>query len=146
MNCSLYTTVYALLPREVCSVMTPGLHILPLHHAFYKSAHLEIIVALYYRGRQTTAHGPHAALRTFASISSSFSKNCVCLSPFISIAKYRNIVRWSCGSLRAVQYYFCKSFKKELMSQKRRLQIYSCFQIFMLRLFVALVLRYAAHS
>jgi len=36
--------------------------------------------------------------------------------------------------------------KRIMMSQERRLQINSCFYIFMLRLFVTWVLRYAAHT
>jgi len=55
---------------------------------------------LYIRGGQTAAREPHAALRNFACGSLSFSKHYIC----IFIAKCRNIVKWCCGSLRAVQY------------------------------------------
>jgi len=43
-----------------------------------------------------------------------FPKNIYLFIFFSSIAKSRNIVKWYCGSLRAVQYYLCKSFQKEL--------------------------------
>jgi len=33
---------------------------------------------------------------------------------FISTAKCRNIVKWYCGYLCAIQYYFCKSIQKQL--------------------------------
>jgi len=33
---------------------------------------------------------------------------------YICFAKCRNIVKWYCGSLLRVKYYFCKSFQKEL--------------------------------
>jgi len=42
--------------------------------------------------------------------------------------------------------YFCKMLQKNMMSQKLSLQINSCIKIFMLRLFVTWVLRYAAHT
>jgi len=38
----------------------------------------------------------------------------ICSLFFISIAKCRNIVKWYCGNQRAVQYYFWKSFQKDL--------------------------------
>jgi len=41
---------------------------------------------------------------------------------------------------------FASRFKKNYDSQKSRMQINSCFQIFMLRLFLTWVLRYAAHT
>jgi len=35
------------------------------------------------------------------------------------MAKCRNIVKWFCGSSRAVQYCCCKSFQKELWCHRR---------------------------
>ena len=96
------------------------------------------------RGGQTAAREPHATLRTFACGSLSFPKNDIFAFHIdCKVQKYCKMVGPT--SQRAVQYYLCKSFQNELMmSLKRRLQTNSCFYVFMLRLFVTWVLRFAA--
>jgi len=85
---------------------------------------------VYTRGGQTAARCS-SKLRL-----SELSENLyICFLSFISIVKCRNIAKWYCGSY-SVPYSvtFASRYKKIITLQKRRLQINSCFSIFMMRL------------
>jgi len=96
--------------RKCIQVTTPNVHIgeadSPKH--LCQETNFTCMCAVYSRVGQT------ASLRTCMRLSELSEKWYICFSFFNSIAECRNIVKWYCGSSRAVQYYFCKTFQKEL--------------------------------
>ena len=87
--------------------------------------------------------GQTAPLRTFACGSLSFPKNYICFSfllQSVEILQNDTVAATVCSKVLLAQNYFCKSFQNKLTSQTRRLQINSCFQIFILQLSITWLL------
>jgi len=92
----------------------------------------------YAKGGQIAAREPHAALWAFRKFIFIF------FYFYCKVQKCYKMELWQLAWRTVLLLQVVP--KRIMMSQKRRLQINSCFYIFMLRLFVTWFLRYAAHT